>query len=134
MNFDRLSVCTDAIDGAARLDVNITVVLVIDLNFYTWLNCQRFTRKNNNGAIHYIWAATQRPSCILVNATRNIGLGEGKNRNKGKNDGGDDNFHTNGFVIQTKARPYCLRRFEVSPYSIINFSEYISCPFEALIK
>ena len=103
MNFNRLRICTDTIDGAARLDVNITVVLVIDLNFYTWLNCQRFTRKNNNGAIHYIWAATQRPSCILVNATRNIGLGEGKNRNKGKNGNDwDENgnlWNTNGNLI-----------------------------------
>jgi len=59
----------------------------------------------------------------LVDTAGYIGLCEGKNRNKGKNDGGDDNFHTNGFVIQTMARPYCLRRLEVSPYSIINFSE-----------
>ena len=38
MDFNGLRIGTDTIDGAARLDVNIGVVLVIDLDFYARLN------------------------------------------------------------------------------------------------
>lgn len=58
MDFNGLRIGTDTIDGAARLDVNITVVLIIDLDFYAWFNRQGFARKHNNRAIHDIRATT----------------------------------------------------------------------------
>jgi hypothetical protein len=76
MDFNGLRIGTDTIDGAARLDVNVAVILVVDLNFNAWLNRQRFTRKNNNRTIDYIRASAQRPSCVLVDAAGYVGLCE----------------------------------------------------------